>query len=161
MSALELIEVTATDGAALAELCDLLSRCSDDVLRSRCFGGSPSAARLLLEALPFRASQLTIAARAEQRMVGVGSLVFEAGGVEIAVLVEDAWHRRGIGTALTARMGVEAARRGAVAVVASMAITNVAAMSLLRSVFHGVALSARPDGLIVAVCPVSVSGSRR
>lgn len=161
MTAAELFDVHPDDDAAMQELRRLLARCSDGTLLARCHGGgSPGAVRLELEALPSRRDQATVAAWAEDGMVGIGSLVYEAGGIEIAVLVEDAWQRRGVGTALTQRLGQEAARDGALAVSASLSTTNTAALALLRKVFPGLALTRPRDGLITAVCPI-VTGAGR
>lgn len=160
MTAFELFDVYADDDATMQELRRLLVRCSDATLRSRCHGGTPGAARLFLEALPSRADQLTVAAWTDQSMVGVGSMVFDAGGIEIAVLVEDAWQRHGAGTALATRLGEEAARDGALAVTASVSTTNSAGLGLLRKVFPALALAAPRDGLITAVCPVVTGASR-
>jgi GNAT superfamily N-acetyltransferase len=156
----EVFDVYADDDATMQELRRLLARCSDATLRSRCPGGTPGAARLLLEALPSRADQLTVAAWTEQSMVGIASMLFEAGGIEIAVLVEDAWQRHGAGTVLATRLAEEAARDGALAVTASVSTTNTAGLGLLRKVFPALALAAPRDGLITAVCPV-VTGAGR
>lgn len=161
MTAFELFDVHADDDATMQELRRLLARCSDETLLARCHGGgSPGAARLHLEALPSRADQLTVAAWTEQSMVGVGSMVFDAGGIEIAVLVEDVWQRHGAGTALATRLGETAARDGALAVTASVSTTNAAGLALLRKVFPLLAPAAPRDGLITAVCPV-VTGAGR
>lgn len=161
MTAFELFDVHADDDAAMQELPRLLARCSDETLLARCHGGgSPGAVRLHLEALPSRADQLTVAAWTEQSMVGVGSMVYDAGGIEIAVLVEDAWQRHGAGTALATRLGEEAARDGALAVTASVSTTNTAGLALLRKVFPLLVLAAPRDALITAVCPV-VAGADR
>ncbi|WP_053736323.1 GNAT family N-acetyltransferase [Nocardia sp. NRRL S-836] len=156
----EMFDVHADDDVTMRELRRLLARCSDAALRSRCHGGTAGAARLLLEALPARADQLTVAAWTEQSMVGVASMIFDADGIEIAVLVEDAWQRRGAGTALATRLGEEAARDGALAVTASVGATNTAGLGLLRKVFPALAFAAPRDGLITAVCPVVTGGSR-
>lgn len=156
----EVFDLYADDDDAMRELRRLLARCSDAALRSRCHGGTPGAARLLLEALPSRADQLTVAAWTEQSMVGVASMLYDAGGIEIAVLVEDAWHRHGAGTALATRLGEEAARDGALAVTASVGTTNTAALAVLRRVFPALALAAPRAGLITALCPV-VTGAGR
>lgn len=160
MTTFEVFDVHSDDDAAMRELRGLLARCSDATLRSRCHGGTPDAARLLLEALPSRTDQLTVAAWTEQSMVGVGSMLFDAGGIEIAVLVEDAWQRHGVGTALTTRLAEEAARDGALAVTASVSTTNAAGFGLLRRVFPALAVAAPRDGLIIAVCPVVMGAGR-
>ncbi|MDX8140541.1 MULTISPECIES: GNAT family N-acetyltransferase [Lentzea] len=160
MTTFEVFDVYADDDATMQELRGLLARCSEATLRSRCHGGTPGAARLLLEALPSRADQLTVAAWTEQSMVGVASMLYDAGGIEIAVLVEDAWQRHGAGTALAARLAEEAARDGVLAVTASVGTTNTAGIGLLRKVFPALALAAPRGGLITAVCPV-VTGAGR
>ncbi|RDI35409.1 GNAT family N-acetyltransferase [Lentzea flaviverrucosa] len=161
MTRFELFDVHSDDDAAMQELRRLLARCSDASLLARCHGGgSPDAARLYLEALPTRADQLTVAVWTEHGMVGVGSMTFDAGGIEIAVLVEDAWQRHGAGAALAARLGEKAARDGALAVTASVSTTNSAGLALLRKVVPLLALAAPHDGLITAVCPVVTGASR-
>ena len=51
---------------------------------------------------------------------------------EIALTVEDAWQRRGVGRRLVRRLGVLAARRGFDTFVASIHPDNRAALALLR-----------------------------
>lgn len=144
------------------ELRALLARCSDATLLARCLGrGSPGAARLHMEALPSRSGQFTVAAWAEQGMVGVGSLLYASGGIEFAVLVEDAWQRHGVGTALARRLSDVAALDGALAVTASVTTANTAAMALLRKVFPQAVFTASSDGLVTAMCPVIATGVQR
>jgi GNAT superfamily N-acetyltransferase len=66
----------------------------------------------------------------------VGHLVLEPAGpgtVEMAVAVADAWQRRGVGRAMLLEAVAWARRAGVERLTASMRLTNVAVMGLVRS----------------------------
>lgn len=76
---------------------------------------------------------------------------------EIAVLVEDAWQRHGLGRRLMRRLARAAAERGVHSFTAYMLGDNAAAVRLLRSLAP--AAPVRPDhGELVARIPIAVAG---
>lgn len=118
----------------------------------RLHGGRLSDARLrrLLEP----SAGLTLVAlhldpgSAEEQVVAVGHLLAEGDLGEVAVLVEHAWQRRGIGTALLRRLTGYARRGGFAALAAHTASDDVAMLGTLRRLgFDG----ADPDGPMVTL----------
>jgi GNAT superfamily N-acetyltransferase len=108
----------------------LHERSSAETLRRRYLGGgSPSDARLarMLEP-PTGRTQLAITGG---EVVAMANLLAEGDLGEIALLVEDAWQRRGIGTALLRRLLAYAERGPFAALIAHIAVDNV---PMLRSV---------------------------
>ncbi|BCY14276.1 GNAT family N-acetyltransferase [Actinoplanes sp. L3-i22] len=135
----------AEDLAAVRELHD---HSSAGTLRRRYLaGGSPTEARLrrLLEP----AGGVTLLAVAPGgRVVAMASLLAEGDLGEIAVLVEDDWQRRGLGTALLRRLRAHAERAGFAALVAHTGADNVAMLRTLRRLGHG---PMERDGALVSV----------
>lgn len=140
----------------LPALGNMLSRCSDDTIRARTLGGSRAFARRELEELPLRERQATRAAWLDGRMIGVASLLFDMGEAEIAVLVEDTWQRRGVGTALAGHLREVALLHRVRAVHATVGVTTVGALLLLHRNCPGVDLSPPADGLITATWPLPI-----
>ena len=133
----------------------LHERSAGTSLRRRYPGGTPGDARLarLLEPAGGR----TLVAVAGDRVVATASLVAEGDLGEIAMLVEDAWQRRGIGTALLRRLVGYAERSRFAALVAHTAVENVAMLRTLRRLGAG---EAEGDGTMVSVT-LPLSGHRQ
>ena len=126
----------------------LHDRCSAATLRSRYLsGGAPGDARLarLLEPVGGRT---LLAVDGDDRVVAMAGLLAEGDLGEIAVLVEDAWQRRGIGTALMRRLLGYAERGRFAALVAHAAADNVAMLRTLRRLGAG---PVERDGALVSV----------
>lgn len=135
----------ADDLAAVRELHD---RCSAGTLRRRYLaGGSPAEARLRRLLEPVGGVTL-LAVAAGGRVVATASLLAEGDLGEVAVLVEDSWQRRGLGTALLRRLRAHAERAGFAALIAHTAADNVAMLRTLRRLGHG---PAERDGALVSV----------
>ncbi|WP_447002364.1 GNAT family N-acetyltransferase [Saccharothrix isguenensis] len=124
----------------------MLDRCSDRTVLDRCGGGSPDAVRLYLRSLANRSRQTTVAGWHGHRLVGVATAVHDDDGSELAILVEDAWQRRGVGTALMSRLLADTAGRSVLR--AQVAVTNTAALALLRRVTPTARLGAPDAGVI-------------
>lgn len=84
----------------------------------------------------------------EQHVVAMANLLVEGDLGEVAVLVEDAWQRRGIGTVLLRGLIAYADRGGFAALVAHTAADNVAMLRTLRRLGFG---AADRDGPMVSV----------
>ncbi|GIF05953.1 GNAT family N-acetyltransferase [Actinoplanes siamensis] len=135
----------AEDLAAVRELHD---RCSAGTLRRRYLsGGAPSEARLRRLLEPAGGTTLLAVAPGGQ-VVAMASLLAEGDLGEVAVLVEDDWQRRGLGTALLRRLRAHAGRSGFAAVVAHTGADNVAMLRTLRRLGHG---PLERDGALVSV----------
>jgi len=93
----------------------------------------------------------------EERVVAMANLLTEGDLGEIALLVQDAWQRRGIGTALLRRLTAAAARMNCSALVAHTGADNVAMLRTLRR--FGVADRGERDGTLLSLT-LPVAGTR-
>jgi GNAT superfamily N-acetyltransferase len=110
-------------------------------------GGGPGETRLrrLLEP----AGGLTLVAEsADGRIVATANLLAEGDLGEVALLVEDGWQRRGIGTALLRRLLARAERSRFAAVVAHTTADNAAMLQTMRRFGAG---TVDRDGELVSV----------
>jgi GNAT superfamily N-acetyltransferase len=89
-------------------------RCSRETLFQRYHTGVRTMPRRLLHRLLMPPRGLSLLAVCGRDVVGLGQLISGATGeiAEISLLVEDSWQRKGVGTALIARLAVLAAARG-------------------------------------------------
>ncbi|UGQ09351.1 GNAT family N-acetyltransferase [Yinghuangia sp. ASG 101] len=97
------------------EVQDMHDRCSAESRRLRYFTAIPRLPRPALERLLVpRAGVTLVAVRPEGGIAAVGSLMHtnDPGSGELALLVEDAWQGRGLGTAMLRRLGSLARARG-------------------------------------------------
>ncbi|MFI5888588.1 GNAT family N-acetyltransferase [Actinoplanes sp. NPDC051513] len=143
----ELTLRTAT-GDDLDGVRGLHERASAASLHSRYLGGgAPSDARLrrLLEPAGGRT---LLAVDGDGTVVAMANLLAEGDLGEIAVLVEDRWQRRGLGTALARRLLAWAGKGRFAALVAHTGADNVAMLRTLRRVGEG---PAERDGAMVSV----------
>lgn len=91
---------TAGDLAAAREM---HRRCSPESLHRRYLSGTTGPTDAALARLLRPARGITLLAVSGTEVVAMVSLVGEGDQAELAVLVEDAWHRHGLGTALLRR----------------------------------------------------------
>lgn len=131
------------------ELRGLIARCSRRTLHAR-FLGCGSLADQLAEALSRTGSLLGLAARAGTTLIGVGSVDGPA-PYELAILVEDRWQRRGIGTQLLTALMTGAIAAGAAALTVSLAADNTAARHLVRVLWPTAAFTPPDAGVVDAV----------
>jgi len=116
-------------------IADMVRRCSPGTLRQRLHGNVRQADASLLSALGmYRADHLSLIAVAAGQPVGLATVVVEAPHtIEAAVLVEDAWQRHGIGSALAAAVCRVAAAEGYTRALVDVELTNMAAVRLAIS----------------------------
>ena len=111
---------------------EMLEDCSPATLRHRFRGGGiPDDARLRRTLEPTGGMTL-LAVAPDSRVVAAATLLAEGDLGEVTVLVEDAWQRRGLGTALLRRLHAHAGRSGLAALTAHVAGDNVAMLRTLR-----------------------------
>jgi RimJ/RimL family protein N-acetyltransferase len=109
----------------------LHARSSAETRQRRYLTGQPppeSRLRHLLEP----SHGLTLLALHDDQVVAMANLIVEGDLGEVAVLIEDGWQRRGIGTALLRRLLAYAESGGTAAVVAHTGADNVAMLRTLR-----------------------------
>ncbi|MDI1462760.1 GNAT family N-acetyltransferase [Catellatospora sp. KI3] len=121
-------------------------RCSADSLYRRYLSGAgaPPRARLaLLLANGHTSVAVATGGIDDGRIVAAAQLVAAASGpAELAILVEDAWQRRGLGTALARRLVGHAVGAGLPAVLVYVLATNQPALRTFRRLLTDGALTA-------------------
>nr|WP_236789428.1 GNAT family N-acetyltransferase [Amycolatopsis sp. GM8] len=114
---------TCTDGASIVlrpgqpgdadAVFALHQRCSAETLFQRYRTGMRTVPRRWLHRLLVPPRGLSLLAVCGREVIGLGQLIPGTGAIaEISLLVDDAWQRKGVGTALLARLAVLAAARG-------------------------------------------------
>jgi GNAT superfamily N-acetyltransferase len=134
----------------LAAVTAMHERCSSRTRHRRYLSGTtgPTASQLARLLDPGRVT--TLAAEAEDgRIVAMVNLIGEGLQAEVALLVEDAWQGRGLGTALLRRVGGLAARFGHAALVAYASADNAPVLRTLRRL--GQPAQIERDGSVVTV----------
>ncbi|MEV6631164.1 GNAT family N-acetyltransferase [Actinoplanes sp. NPDC051470] len=134
----------------------LHARCSAAARELRYPGGVPSDARLrqLLEPI----GGLTLLAlhtdprSGEEHVIATATLLAEGDLGEAALLVEDAWQRRGLGTTLLRRLVTWAGRGGFAALVLHVTADNTAMLRTLRRLGSGAA--DRDGSMLTVTLPV-------
>ncbi|WNM33512.1 GNAT family N-acetyltransferase [Streptomyces sp. Li-HN-5-11] len=125
------ITVRRADTGDLAAARAMHERCSPRTLGMRYHGPVDDADRYLNHLLSPRFGRTLAVRTASGRIVGLGHLLWDGDETEVALLVEDAWQRRGIGAELLRRlvaMAVEAGCESVYAVTRSSNTGMVAAM---------------------------------
>jgi GNAT superfamily N-acetyltransferase len=125
------ITVRRADGGDLSAAKAMHERCSPRTLGMRYHGPVGDADRYLKHLLSPRFGRTLAAQTASGRLVGLGHLLWDGDETEIALLVEDEWQRRGIGSELLRRlvgMAMEAGCANVYAVTQSSNTGMVAAM---------------------------------
>ncbi|MFY1633049.1 GNAT family N-acetyltransferase [Solwaraspora sp. WMMB335] len=119
----------------LGALTAMLARCSIESRTPGLLARAPDviAARLRRALAQPRGLLLVavLASPAGERVVGAGQLVVEGALGEVALLVEDDWRRRGVGTALLRRLSAYAGRTGQAALVAHVAASDLGMLRTL------------------------------
>jgi GNAT superfamily N-acetyltransferase len=93
----------------------------------------------------------------EEGVVAMATLLAEGDLGEVALLVQDAWQRRGIGTMLLRRLTARAGRMNLSALVAHTGADNVAMLRTLRR--FGVVDGGERDGTLLSLT-LPVAGHR-
>ncbi|MFH8658754.1 GNAT family N-acetyltransferase [Streptomyces afghaniensis] len=107
-------------------------RCSDRTLRLRYHGPVGDADRYLNHLLSPRFGRTLAVQTASGRLVGLGHLLWDGDETEVALIVEDAWQRRGVGGELLARLVAMAAEGGCRSVYAVTQASNTGMVAAMR-----------------------------
>ncbi|MFJ6770577.1 GNAT family N-acetyltransferase [Kitasatospora sp. NPDC091257] len=118
----------ADRAAALA----MHGRCSPASLRQRYHGPVRDAGRYLDHLLDPRHGHSFAVAAPDGRLVALGHLMWDDGEAELAVLVEDAWQRHGLGLALLRRLSAAARSADVRTVYAVTHGTNTGLIAAMR-----------------------------
>jgi GNAT superfamily N-acetyltransferase len=141
---------TADDYEAVLRL---HQRCSAETLEHRYLGGARTPSEARLRRLLEPAGGLTLLAAHEGRPIAMANLIAEGDLGEVALLVEDAWQRRAIGTALLRRLIGYAQGSEFAALVAHTGADNVAMQRTLRR--FGADGGERDGAMLTVTLPVA------
>ncbi|MEU4351035.1 GNAT family N-acetyltransferase [Streptomyces sp. NPDC023838] len=107
-------------------------RCSDRTLSLRYHGPVGDADRYLNHLLSPRYGRTLAAQTASGRLVALGHLLWDGEETEVALLVEDDWQRRGIGSELLERLVALAVEAGCESVYAVTQSSNTGMVAAMR-----------------------------
>lgn len=152
-SATQPVTLRFADITDLPAVARMHARCSPRSRYRRYMSGvtTPSRRHLVSLVAP-RYGYAVVAEAPDGEIVGLGNLMWHrlAGDAEIALLVEDAWQRRGLGSALLRRLHRLAAQIGVDAVALHTHLDNVALIRVAEGL--GVPVTRRyADGVLTLV----------
>jgi GNAT superfamily N-acetyltransferase len=107
-------------------------RCSARTLKLRYHGPVGDADRYLNHLLSPRFGRTLAVQTASGRIVGLGHLLWDGDETEVALLVEDAWQRRGVGAELLGRLVALAREAGCASVYAVTQASNTGMVAAMR-----------------------------
>ncbi|MFG2727376.1 GNAT family N-acetyltransferase [Streptomyces canus] len=126
------ITVRRADTGDLEAAVAMHERCSSRTLTMRYHGPVGDADRYLNHLLSPRFGRTLAVQTASGRIVGLGHLLWDGDETEVALLVEDAWQRRGIGTELLERLVALAVEAGCESVYAVTQSSNTGMVAAMR-----------------------------
>nr|WP_245769374.1 GNAT family N-acetyltransferase [Streptomyces indicus] len=126
------ITVRRADIADLDAAKAMHERCSPETLRLRYHGPVGDVDSYLNHLLGPRHGRTLAVQTASGRLVGLGHLLWDGDETEVALLVEDAWQRRGIGTELLERLVEMAVEAGCASVYAVTRAANTGMVAAMR-----------------------------
>jgi GNAT superfamily N-acetyltransferase len=126
------ITVRRADTGDLEAAKAMHERCSARTLGMRYHGPVGDADRYLNHLLSPRFGRTLAVQTASGRIVGLGHLLWDGDETEVALLVEDAWQRRGIGAELLGRLVAMAVEAGCASVYAVTQSSNTGMVAAMR-----------------------------
>ncbi|MFC9081687.1 GNAT family N-acetyltransferase [Streptomyces sp. NPDC057062] len=126
------ITVRRADASDLQAAKEMHERCSARTLGMRYHGTVGDADRYLRHLLSPRFGRTLAVQTTSGRVVGLGHLLWDGDETEVALLVEDAWQRRGIGTELLGRLVTMAVEAGCENVYAVAQASNTGMVAAMR-----------------------------
>ncbi|MFD9081783.1 GNAT family N-acetyltransferase [Streptomyces erythrochromogenes] len=127
------ITVRRADGSDLPAARAMHDRCSERTLGLRYHGPVADADRYLGHLLSPRFGRTLAATTASGRLVALGHLLWDGDETEIALLIEDDWQRRGIGSELLRRLVAMAVEAGCDSVYAVTRAANTGMVAAMRA----------------------------
>jgi GNAT superfamily N-acetyltransferase len=126
------IAVRRVDTGDLVAAREMHERCSARTLDMRYHGPAGDADRYLNHLLSPRFGRTLAAQTASGRIVGLGHLLWDGDETEVALLIEDEWQQRGIGTELLGRLVALAVEAGCESVYAVTRASNTGMVAAMR-----------------------------
>ncbi|MFD0355759.1 GNAT family N-acetyltransferase [Streptomyces sp. NPDC127110] len=126
------ITVRRADGSDLAAARAMHERCSERTLGLRYHGPVADADRYLGHLLSPRFGRTLAATTASGKLVALGHLLWDGDETEVALLIEDDWQRRGIGSQLLRRLIAMAVEAGCDSVYAVTQASNTGMVAAMR-----------------------------
>lgn len=126
------ITVRRADTGDLDAAREMHERCSPHTLGMRYHGPVGDADRYLNHLLSPRFGRTLAVQTASGRIVGLGHLLWDGDETEVALLVEDDWQRRGIGSELLGRLVAMAVEAGCESVYAVTQASNTGMVAAMR-----------------------------
>ncbi|MFD3875453.1 GNAT family N-acetyltransferase [Streptomyces sp. NPDC058623] len=126
------ITVRRADGSDLSAARAMHDRCSERTLGLRYHGPVADADRYLGHLLSPRFGRTVAATTASGRLVALGHLLWDGDETEVALLIEDEWQRRGIGSELLRRLLAMAVEAGCDSVYAVTQASNTGMVAAMR-----------------------------
>lgn len=126
------ITVRRADGSDRAAARAMHDRCSERTLGLRYHGPVADADRYLGHLLSPRFGRTLAATTASGKLVALGHLLWDGDETEVALLIEDDWQRRGIGTELLGRLIGMAVEAGCDSVYAVTQASNTGMVAAMR-----------------------------
>ena len=126
------ITVRRADTGDLTAAKEMHERCSARTLGMRYHGPIGDADRYLKHLLSPRFGRTLAVGTASGRIVGLGHLLWDGDETEVALLVEDAWQRCGIGAELLRRLVSMAIEAGCASVYAVTQASNTGMVAAMR-----------------------------
>ncbi|MFJ4777532.1 GNAT family N-acetyltransferase [Streptomyces sp. NPDC088762] len=126
------ITVRRADGSDQAAARAMHDRCSERTLGLRYHGPVSDADRYLGHLLSPRFGRTLAATTASGKLVALGHLLWDGDETEVALLIEDDWQRRGIGSELLRRLVSMAVEAGCDSVYAVTQASNTGMVAAMR-----------------------------
>ncbi len=126
------ITVRRADTGDLEAAKAMHERCSARTLGMRYHGPAGDADRYLKHLLSPRFGRTLAVQAPSGRIVGLGHLLWDGDETEVALLVEDAWQRRGVGAELLGRLVAMAVEAGCASVYAVTQSSNTGMVAAMR-----------------------------
>ncbi|MFE1806476.1 MULTISPECIES: GNAT family N-acetyltransferase [unclassified Streptomyces] len=126
------VTVRRADGSDLTAARAMHDRCSERTLSLRYHGPVADADRYLGHLLSPRFGRTLAATTASGRLVALGHLLWDGDETEVALLIEDDWQRRGIGSELLRRLLAMAVEAGCDSVYAVTQASNTGMVAAMR-----------------------------
>ncbi|GAA3793550.1 GNAT family N-acetyltransferase [Streptomyces chiangmaiensis] len=126
------ITVRRADTSDLPAAKEMHARCSARTLGMRYHGPAGDTDRYLKHLLSPRFGRTLAVQTTSGRIVGLGHLLWDGDETEVALLVEDAWQQRGIGTELLGRLVTMAVEAGCENVYAVTRASNTGMVAAMR-----------------------------